>query len=300
LCGAENQLARVVKNGSEVARYAYDPIGRRIEKLAGGVTTTWLYDREDILRQTVGTTVTTYIHGPGVDEPLASETAAGVRTYLHADGLGSVVKTTNSSGAAVSTFKYNAFGVLESGAPAPYAFTGREWEAESGLYYYRARYYDPKIGRFISEDPIGFDGGINFYLYVRNNPVNATDPSGLKIQVCQRKAELAPMRAVNGNHSYFWDPRPHSSMTPRDCGKGTIGGSPATTGVEHPDPMTTECYDVEGSDGLEDQLMICCRAAANLTVSTCWGGLGTCLDAYGLKMPPGTHMFGCTGTQCSK
>jgi RHS repeat-associated protein len=57
-------------------------------------------------------------------------------------------------------------------------FTGRELDSESGLYYYRARYYDPYLGRFISEDPIGFDGGINFYAYVDNNPLNATDPSG--------------------------------------------------------------------------------------------------------------------------
>jgi RHS repeat-associated protein len=175
----ENQLTRVLKNGAEVARYAYDPIGRRVEKVAGGVTTASLYDGEDILRQTVGTNVTTYLHGPGIDEPLASENAAGVRTYLHADGLDSVVKTTNSSGAAVSTFKYNAFGVLESGAPAPYAYTGREWEPESGLYYYRARYYDPKIGRFLSEDPIGLLGGdTNLYAYVHNGPATFIDPMG--------------------------------------------------------------------------------------------------------------------------
>ena len=60
-----------------------------------------------------------------------------------------------------------------------YAYTGREWDPESGLYYYRARYYDPKIGRFISEDPIGFGGGINFYAYVGNNPVRFIDPFGL-------------------------------------------------------------------------------------------------------------------------
>jgi RHS repeat-associated protein len=180
---AENRLTRVLKNGSEVARYAYDPLGRRVEKVASGVTTTSLYDGEDILRQTVGTNATTYIHGPGIDEPLASETAAGVRTYLHADGLGSIVKTTNSSGAAVSTFKYNAFGVLESGAPAPYAFTGREWEPESGLYYYRARYYDPKIGRFLSEDPVRVTRRrlteLNAYVYVTNNPALLVDPMGL-------------------------------------------------------------------------------------------------------------------------
>jgi len=57
-------------------------------------------------------------------------------------------------------------------------YTSREYDAETGLYFYRARYYDPTIGRFISADPIGFSGGINFYGYVMGNPINAIDPSG--------------------------------------------------------------------------------------------------------------------------
>jgi RHS repeat-associated protein len=76
--------------------------------------------------------------------------------------------------------------------PAPYAFTGREWEPESGLYYYRARYYDPKIGRFISEDPYRWLADANLYVYVRNNPVNRTDPTGLfDIGKCWRAQEMA-------------------------------------------------------------------------------------------------------------
>ncbi len=61
----------------------------------------------------------------------------------------------------------------------PFRYTGREYDAESGLYYYRARYYDPALGRFLSEDPIGLEGGINPYAYVGNDPVNNRDPSGL-------------------------------------------------------------------------------------------------------------------------
>lgn len=76
--------------------------------------------------------------------------------------------------------QYDAWGNLELGADQPgYAFTGREWDPETGLYYYRARYYDPRIGRFISEDPIGFLGGWNFYAYVENQPTRFSDPSGL-------------------------------------------------------------------------------------------------------------------------
>ena len=72
------------------------------------------------------------------------------------------------------------------GASEPgYAFTGREWDPETGLYYYRARYYDPNAGRFISEDPIGFDGGVNFYSYVLNRPTRFVDPFGLDIAVIE-------------------------------------------------------------------------------------------------------------------
>ncbi|MBI3572571.1 MAG: RHS repeat-associated core domain-containing protein, partial [Candidatus Kerfeldbacteria bacterium] len=64
----------------------------------------------------------------------------------------------------------------------PYTYTGREWDAETGFYYYRARYYEPKVGRFLQQDPIELEGGdLNFYAYVRNNPVNYKDPMGLEI-----------------------------------------------------------------------------------------------------------------------
>ncbi|MFN8091783.1 MAG: RHS repeat-associated core domain-containing protein [Vicinamibacteria bacterium] len=99
---------------------------------------------------------------------------------IHADGLGSIVATTDAAGNVTSRRQYDTWGNLELGADQPgYAFTGREWDPETGLYYYRARYYDLKLGRFISEDPIGLGGGINSYSYVGNQPVNATDPMGL-------------------------------------------------------------------------------------------------------------------------
>jgi RHS repeat-associated protein len=79
-----------------------------------------------------------------------------------------------------SAVRYDAWGRVESGAPPTFGFTGREWDAETGLYYYRARYYDPVIGRFLSEDPIDFDGaGLNFYAYVGGNPATLSDPLGL-------------------------------------------------------------------------------------------------------------------------
>jgi len=145
-----------------------------------------LYDGEAILRETTNSIPTMYIHGVGLDEPLAREDAAGNRTYYHADGLGSVVKETNAAGTVTLTRKYDAFGNLELGAINGYAFAAREWDAETGLSFNRARYLDSKVGRFISEDPIGFFGGNNFYTYVENDPVNYTDPLGL-FKVCCRK-----------------------------------------------------------------------------------------------------------------
>jgi RHS repeat-associated protein len=138
----------------------------------------------DILQETVaGATTTTYryIHGPGIDEPLARQnTATSAIDYYHADGLGSIVHTTDSAGAIVSTRRYDAWGKPEASADQPgFAFTGREWDPETGLYYYRARYYAPKIGRFLSQDPIGFAAGPNFYNYVGNRPVTLIDPLGL-------------------------------------------------------------------------------------------------------------------------
>lgn len=179
---ARGQLTTVTKDGQDVARYRYDPLGRRVEKVAGGVTTRYVYAGTDVLRETqVGGGSILYAHGLGIDEPLAGNRGQDGVAYYHADGLGSIVATTDAAGNVTSRRQYDAWGNLEVGADQPgYAFTGREWDPEIGLYYYRARYYDPEIGRFISEDPIGFRGGADFYAYVGNSPVHRVDPSGLQ------------------------------------------------------------------------------------------------------------------------
>jgi RHS repeat-associated protein len=146
--------------------------------VAAAESVTIAYDGQDILRQTTGAAVRTYIHGPGIDEPLAHEEGSAT-TYYHADALGSIVRLTDGTGNVVVSRQYDAWGNLEAGATtAGFAFTGREWDPEIGLYYYRARYYDAKAGRFISEDPIGFAGGKNFYDYATANPARFVDPFG--------------------------------------------------------------------------------------------------------------------------
>jgi RHS repeat-associated protein len=178
---AENELTRVLINGTEVARYAYDPLGRRVEKAVAGTLTRYAYDSEDILRSVAPGGAHRYVHGPGTDEPLAREDAQGTLAFYHADLLGSIVTVTDGAAATIETLSYDPYGNIEGAANGDvrYAFTAREWDAETGLYYYRARYYDPKIGRFLSEDPIGFQAGPNLYTYVSNNPTNLVDPTGL-------------------------------------------------------------------------------------------------------------------------
>ena len=174
---ALNELAAVSKNTVNQATYSYDPLGRRVEKVAGGVTHQFLYNDKDWVRRTGGTMIE-ILHGPGSDQPLAQVTG-GAMTYFHSDALGTVQKQTSVAGLVESTTDYDAWGNPLSGSQGPYGFTGREPDSETSLTYYRARYYEASTGRFISEDPLGFRAGVNFWSYVHNRPTVAVDPTGL-------------------------------------------------------------------------------------------------------------------------
>ncbi len=164
------------------ASFKYDAIGRRIEKTISGVNIKYLYDGLDVIQEIQGTSKTNYIRTLNIDEPLTRIKADGTIRHYVRDALGSIIALTDDSGVVKTTYTYDPFGnVTVSGEASdnPFQYTGRENDG-TGLYYYRARYYSPDLQRFISEDPIGFNGGsINFFSYVNNDPVNETDPYGL-------------------------------------------------------------------------------------------------------------------------
>jgi len=166
--------------------YAYDPFDYRISKTGSGVAGGDLLEGAHVETVTGSHQPAQFFRGVVVDEIVNGYQydPQGIwtnYTYAH-DSLQSVVGLTGHEGATIETTVYSPFGNEIDGAGASCSvlrYTGRESDAESGLYYYRARYYDPTLGRFLTEDPIRFRGGMNHYVYVNNNPINANDPEGL-------------------------------------------------------------------------------------------------------------------------
>ncbi len=123
-----------------------------------------------------------YTQGSGIDEPLA-EVRSGTISYYDQDWLGSVTSLSSSTGSLANTYVYDASGNLTASTGSvvnPFQYTGRDYDPETGLRYYRARYLDSAAGRFLSEDPVGFAGGDAFYGYSENNPASLLDPFGLQ------------------------------------------------------------------------------------------------------------------------
>jgi RHS repeat-associated protein len=177
------QLTSVWTSGTGTTTFGYDGIGRRVRKTApNGTVTRYVYDGDQIAMELdgAGNVVATYTYFQGIDQP-QSVKRGGQRYYYVRDHLGSITGLVNGGGALANQYRYDAWGnaqQAQEAVPNPFRFTGREYDAETGLYFHRARYYDPRIRRFVSEDPAGLEGGVNLYAYVGNDPVNFRDPTG--------------------------------------------------------------------------------------------------------------------------
>ncbi len=178
---SEDRLTSTTTSSS-TSTYGYTADGRRMKRISGGATTYFGNDPmspsgyDDTIEEygSSGTKSATYVHGTDADEVLGYKTT--VWYSYHEDALGSVTRLTDSAGGTTSTYRYDAFGATraQTGSSNTYGFTSRESEAAPGLYYNRARYYDPGNGRFLGADPV--DGG---YAYVGDSPPNFVDPTGM-------------------------------------------------------------------------------------------------------------------------
>ncbi|HLZ51002.1 MAG TPA: RHS repeat-associated core domain-containing protein [Candidatus Acidoferrum sp.] len=173
---ARNRLKQI--DLGNTASFTYDPFGRRATKSIVGTNTTFLYDGANTVQEVIGGTNTANSLSGGIDEVFQRTDSAGARSFL-ADPLGSTLALADSTGTLQTQYTFEPFGnttLSGSATTNSFAYTGRELDA-SNLYYYRARYYNPQIGRFISEDPLGL--GTNAYQYAAGNPVSFADPLGL-------------------------------------------------------------------------------------------------------------------------
>jgi RHS repeat-associated protein len=190
------QLTQVVTNGVTTT-FGYDGFGRRVRKTVGATTTRYLWDGDDLVMEldAAGNPVREYSHFPGVDQPFAVRRSSdGAIFYYSQERPGHVAGLINTADQVVNRYEYDPWGQplsMTEAVPQPLKYGGREYDGETGFYYLRARYYDPELGRFISEDPVGLAGGINPFAYLASAPTLGRDPFGLsEDEICPAGYEL--------------------------------------------------------------------------------------------------------------
>ena len=180
-----NRIIQVKEDSTTLGEYAYNGIGQRVSKTVDGKTTYFIYDFKDNLITEAdgnGSIVKEYLYRDRIRLAMVDVSSGGIYNFQN-DPIGTPVLMTDSSGNVVWEAIYYPFGNASvnpnSEVVNNFRFPGQYFDTESGLHYNYYRYYDPNTGRYLTPDPIGLNGGINLFSYVKNDPINLIDPFGL-------------------------------------------------------------------------------------------------------------------------